>query len=235
MTELAENPLSENLLSDPTEFSDTENPPPKTEIPEGWVKDRVTGEMRPPKRRGRQPRATNPDTHAPITRAEDTEPDPRARGKRASSGTPRYQKGVIAKGMATLYRRTGRIVKALGRRNIGIAIIESAEDIGDAYEELARTNPRVRAFLTKLVAGGSWGNLVMAHMPIFLAIAMEDSIRKHLPFSGLLDSLLSPDDQDGSNEISEMLGNLRPEDAQQLMGLAQSMMGNMFANGMPNA
>lgn len=216
------------LLAEPAEFTAPENPP--AEIPEGWVLDKDTKEYRPPKRRGRQPRAANPETHPPLDRAEDTEPDAKARGRKTPAGTPRYKAGVISKGMATLYRRTGRIVKALGRRNIGTAIIESADDIGDAYEELARVNPRVRAFLMKLVAGGTWGNLVMAHMPIFLAIAMEEGIRRHLPFGGFLDTILSPDD-DGSNEISEMLGNMGPEDMQQLMGLAQSMMGGMFPNG----
>lgn len=220
-----------DLLTQPQE-TEPENPAP--EIPEGWVLDKETKQYRPPKRRGRRPAATPPPTdHEPITRADDTEPDSKARGK-TRAAVPRWKAGVISKGMAKLYRRTGKILKAIDR-DIGIAVIESADDCGEAWDDLARTNPRIRAALLKMITGGSWASLLWAHAPIFMAIAMKDGIRKHIPFMRFVETMFEPD-ENGTSEMSEALGGLQPGDVNQMMGFAQGLMRSMHTwDGVPVA
>lgn len=200
-------------------------------IPDGYVRDSVTKEIRPRKRSGRRRTGTaalRPDT--PLDRSPDEKPDSKAKAKRQPA-TPRYQKGVIAAGMTRLYKRTGKIIKAMDKP-IGIAVIESAEDCGEAWDELARTNPRVRRALMKLISGGAWGALIMAHAPIFLAILMKDGIRKHIPFMKLLNSVL--DDQDESNDIKDLLGGMNADDMRDVMNLAQNLMGSAAASASKN-
>ena len=220
--------MSETLdaLLNPGTETEPENPIPKTapETPADWVKDRTTGEYRPRKRRGRRAGTPPPAEHEPINRTEDEAPDSKSRGKRQAA-VPRWKAGVIAKGMEKFYRRTGRIVKAMDR-DLGIAIIESAEECGEAWDDVARTNPRIRAFLLKMITGGSWAALFWAHAPIFMALLMKDAIRKRIPFGRFLESALEPDD-DGTNDISEMLGGMGPEDMQQMMNVGMQMINRM--------
>lgn len=201
------------------------------QIPPGYTRDKETGQIRPKKTRGRPRGGTAaPRPDQPIQRGQDEAPDSKRKGKKQTP-TPRYVKGVIAVGMTKLYRRTGRIVKAMDK-DIGIAIIESAEDCGEAWDELARTNPRVRKFLLKLVSGGAWGSVIMAHAPILLAVIMKDGIKKHIPFMKLLNSVL--EDSDSDDEIASMLGGMSPDDMQQVMAMAQNMMGGMAARAARN-
>ena len=65
--------------------------------------------------------------------------------------------------MNRLYARVGRIVRVMDPV-IGQAIIETTSKeaesevtVGEAWEELARTNPRIRRVLLKLISGGAWG------------------------------------------------------------------------------
>lgn len=199
-------------------------------IPNGYTRDPVTKEIRLKKRRGRQGGTASPRPDQPITRTQDEAPDGKRKGKKQTP-TPRYVKGVIAVGMTKLYKRTGRIVKAMDK-DIGIAIIECAEDCGEAWDELARTNPRVRKFLLKLVSGGAWGSVIMAHAPILLAVIMKDGIKKHIPFMRLLNSVL--EDNDGDNDIASMFGDMNPDDIKQAMAMANNLMGGMAARAAQN-
>lgn len=147
--------------------------------------------------------------------------------------TPPFRAGPIAKGVNKLYARAGKIVKVMDS-DIGAAILsmtrkESEDDVtvGEAWEEVAKTNPRIRRFLLKIIAGGAWGQLVMAHAPLFLAIIMKDSIKKHIPFMKLIEAMLSNEDDGSPSDISKMMGGITPEDASQMMDLAQNLMGQM--------
>jgi hypothetical protein len=91
---------------------------------------------------------------------------------------------VIAKGVNRLYRRAGKIIRAMDA-DIGQAVIECTrkedpEDItvGEAWEGLAKGNPRIRAFLLRAIADGSWTELVLAHAPIGMAIVMKPAIMR---------------------------------------------------------
>lgn len=239
-------------------------PPVDPEAPFGYTKDAVTGEMRPKKAPGRPRKSPSLDELKSEREAQpeaaqappepDRAPDAR-RGRRrggrkppaAAQPDPGYQPGRIAHGMNKLYRRVGRII-AVADAELGQAFkdVTQKEDeydltVGEAWEELARTNPRVRRFLTKLIAGGAWGQLAMAHAPIALALLMKPAVYNHLPFARLLAALAASDaeDQDqgergpGPDEGAaatpapgggplDGLG-LQPGDVEQMMGFAQGL------------
>jgi len=188
----------------------------------------------------------------------------RRRSKTAAAGpdkpeapVPQFREGQIAKGVNRLYRRAGRIVRAFDPE-IGAALIEitrkdilddgapDPEDVtvGEAWEEIARTNPRIRRWLLKIIAGGAWGQLVMVHAPVLLAVLMKDAVRKRLPLSKLLAAFFSDDDDQGDavgspdagspgNGPGPLVGGLSPEDLQQLAGIADQMMGQMTGKRRP--
>lgn len=242
--ESAEVPTTDPPATDsrPSDLGQEENETPdqliaRGVIPDGYTRDPKTKEIRPKKTRGR-PRlgasSPAPNRGKPINRDQDVTPDSSHKGK-TPKGTPKWQKGVIATGMTKLYKRTGRIIKAMDR-DIGIAVIESAEDCGEAWDELARTNPRIRTFLMRMIAGGAWGSLIMAHAPILMAIVMKDGIRKHIPFMKLVESVMEDDAEDESEDnggLFSALEKMRPEDMQQMMGLAQEMFGGMASRVVP--
>lgn len=181
---------------------------------------------------------------AAADRPEDRAPG-KVKGKRGKTRTtkdepeniPPFRAGPIAAGMNKLYLRTGKLVRVMDH-DIGTAIIgttkkESDDDVtvGEAWEELAKTNPRIRAFLLKMIAGGAYTQLIMAHAPIFLAIIMKDGIKKHIPFMRLIEAVLVDRDEATGDEqptdIAAMLGGLSPQDAQQMAAMAQGMMAQM--------
>lgn len=178
---------------------------------------------------------------------------------------PPFRAGPIAKGVNKLYVKIGKIVrigdpdvgnaiiactrKALIRNDDG-ALVPDPDDVtvGEAWEELAKTNPRIRAFLLKLISGGAWTALFMAHAPIFLAVVMKDGIRQRIPFGRLIGALLVDDDgqeyedfdddgQDGEQEfapgfsrpsdLSAMLGGLTPDDMAQMSTMFGGLMTQM--------
>jgi hypothetical protein len=160
------------------------------------------------------------------------------------AAAPPFRAGVISKGMNKLYAKAGRIVRVFDME-IGTAVIACtrAEDdddvtVGDAWEELARTNPRIRAFLMRLMVGGAWSALFTAHLPILMAIAMKDGIRQRIPFLGLAQTLLTDEPDDGGeavpSDLAQMMGGIGPEDMAQMMAVAQGLMGQMAA-GVPRA
>lgn len=156
----------------------------------------------------------------------------KAKADKPDAPVPQYRAGVIAKGMNKLYARVGKIVR-VGDREIGQAIIdatrkESDDDVtvGEAWEELAKTNPRIRKFLLKLIAGGAWGQLVMAHMPILLAVVMKPAVLRLIPFSRVIASLAEPDEDTPEGE-GGLPGGMTVADAGQMAELARQQMAAM--------
>jgi hypothetical protein len=148
---------------------------------------------------------------------------------------PPYRGGVIASGVNRLYRRAGKIVRAMDH-DIGTAIIESArntadpgepdDSVGAAWDELAKTNPRVRKFLLKCLAGGAWGQLVMAHAPIVMAIVMKPAILKFIPFSALVSSMAEPDEDTKPGE-GALPGGMTAPDVNAMADLAMAQVRKM--------
>lgn len=230
------------------------------EAPYGYMTDPVTGETRPRKRPGRRSKSAKlPLGKSPTVEElqtlgslpegeEDQAPGAPPKGRRKASmkteaSLPPFRAGVIAKGINKLYRRAGRIIR-LFDNDIGVAVIATTHadpddddptTVGDAWENLARTNPRIRAFLLKLVTGGAWSAVFEAHMPILLAIVMKDGIRSRLPLMGLMESFLTdePDGDDGELQpsgLAQMMGGISPDDMAQMIQMGQMMMGQAAAN-----
>lgn len=146
-------------------------------------------------------------------------------GRGEPEPVPTFRAGPIAKGINKLYRRAGRIAQ-IWDAEVGQAIIattakidEDDTTVGEAWEEIARTNPRIRAFLLKLISGGAWGQLLMAHLPIALAIFMKDTIRERIPFANLAGAVLDTDEVQGDGGL-----NLQGMDIEAMMG---AMMGSL--------
>ncbi len=161
---------------------------------------------------------------------------------------PPFRAGVIAKGVNRLYRRAGRVARLLNR-DIGTAIIATtkpakpSEDddeddhedhltVGEAWEALAKTNPRIRMWLLRFIAGGAMSDLFEAHLPILLAVLMVDGIRQRLPLAGLAQAFLQDDDEDDEDgsPLAQMMGGINPQDMAQMMNMAQQFMGQAAAN-----
>lgn len=156
----------------------------------------------------------------------------RRRARAAATDEVPYKAGVIARGMNKLYARTGKFVKVMDA-DIGSAIIaaskESDDDVtvGEAWDELAKTNPRIRAVLLKMITGGAWTQVFMAHAPILLAVLMKDAVRKRLPFPKLTEFVTAFGNDDETGDTGEagggglgaMLANLTPEDLAQVSAM----------------
>ena len=235
---------------------------PTEEAPYGWMTDPVTQERRPKKRPGRRSKSTQlPVGDAPSLMelqaagslpeaAEDVAPGAAPKGKskraKASAPLPPFRAGQIAKVVNRRYRQVGRIVRMFDQ-DIGTAIIattrkqdpedDEEDDVltaGEAWEQLAKHNPRVRAFLMKLVIGGTMSDLFNVHLPILLAIVMKDGIRERLPLAHLAEAFLTddpdePGDQDAGG-MAGMFGGINPNDLGQMMAVAQQMMSQAAQN-----
>ena len=204
------------------------------EAPYGWTTDPKTGERRPKKSAGRPRKPPTPEelreAGPPPAVPPDEAPGRPPRGTRPPASkpdkpdpVPQPREGVIARGVNKTYRRAGKIIRAMDR-DIGQAIIECTrpdpedEDwltVGEAWEQIAKTSPRIREWLLRLIAGGAWSDLIMAHAPIGVAIVMKPAIMRILPFKKLIESMLEDDDGEGGD-----LGGLTAEDAEKMAARA---------------
>lgn len=257
--------VSDELLEQPTpeeEVALSDDLAPDEEAPFGYTIDRKTGERRPKKVSGR-PRAVPPVKfeagRTPTIeemkgnkreQTEDRAPGkaekPRGRGRKVKEpvDAPPFRAGPIATGMNKLYLRAGKIVRiwdpAIGEAIIETTRKETPDDVtvGEAWEEVAKTNPRVRVFLLRLITGGSWSQLIYAHLPILLALFMKDAIRDKLPFGKLVEAFVPEPDVSretmngvgNPTSISDLLAGMTEEDMQQVGGLMQSFMGGVTRN-----
>jgi len=157
----------------------------------------------------------DPQSLSPIDRSTpDREPGDRPptagrrRGRRragvggppkAPVDVPPFRSGPIAKGMNRIYAKTGRLLKManpmVGEAFISITRKESEDDetIGEAWEALAQTDPVWRARLLKLCSGGAYGRIVIAHLPILMALMALEPVKKRIPFGRIVEALLGGD------------------------------------------
>lgn len=225
--------------------------PAPADAPYGYTTDPKTGEVRAKKRPGRprkpptidelkdQAAADPPDGDDTGDRAPDSR---RGRGRASDPGPKQedgtaaapYRPGQITRGMNRRYRQLGKLVRAMDPA-VGGALISMAENsaddgeddsVGAAWEELARSNPRIRRFCLRLVQGGAWGGLLMAHMPLLIAVGMKFVSADPGFFGKLIASMAEPDPDSMPGE-GGLPGGMTAEDARQVMG----MMAGMFPAG----
>lgn len=213
---------AEDPPEDPGAAADGPPPDDPERAPYGWTKDTQTHQWRPKKSPGR-PKHTPPPgpeevaAAPPIAAAADQPPPPggrrRKRARPSDADAPMPKGGVIAKGVDRLYRRAGRMVRILDNE-LGLAIIEcthadpddpDAPTVGQAWEALARDNPRVRAWLLNLLKGGTWQDLIMVHAPIGMALLTRDWVRRLIPgatFERAAEVLLEQDEDSGPDDLT---------------------------------
>lgn len=227
------------------------------EAPYGYLRDRSTGEVRPKKAAGRPRKSPSLDDLKSQREAEAADINERAGidgekpGDRAPSAgrkrrqklpreekpVPQFREGQISRGMNKLYRRLGKIVVIFdpltGRALIEVTRKEDEDDVtvGEAWEELARTHPRIRYYLLKMMTGGVYGQLVWAHLPIFMALFMREG-SKGRDMGSVLSAMFAPDDDEdapgGGNPESAGSAGMTQEDMQTAMAFAQQMAQQMF-------
>lgn len=162
-----------------------------------------------------------------------------AASKKDDGKAPPYTPGKIAKGMTKLYTRVGQTIKAWDFV-VGTAIIIQAEEIGAAWDEVARVNPRIRKFLLLLISGGAYGQLAMAHLPIAMAVWMSLQARmngNYTPQEGTFSERLfenwTTGGADGSMPTDgTLLDGMTKADMEQVMALASNFMPQMMG-GLP--
>src|SRR5579859_2467467 len=220
---------------------------PAEEAPFGFTRDEATGELRPKKAAGRPRKTPTLDELKAAKEAEAAaaegaakagdrapsarRPHRRTRGEPAADKpkqpVPQFREGQIERGINGLYRKAGRMIRVadhdIGQAFIDITRKEDAEDVtvGEAWEQLARTNPRIRAFLLRMIAGGAVGQLFMCHAPIVMALLMKDAIRKRLPFPKLAEAFLTPDEDGDAPADGTVAEGLTMPDMGQMMAMAQ--------------
>ncbi len=96
---------------------------------------------------------------------------------------PKPRPGSLKKPLQDMYGTIGMTV-ALFDPVCGQAILANAEACAIALENMARENEAVRRVIMSLVQTSIWGQLIAAHMPILLAIAMH-----HVP---ALNGMMNP-------------------------------------------
>lgn len=102
-------------------------------------------------------------------------PKPEKKPK-ARKPTPAMPRSGLKGPLTNMYTGLG-ISLSMVDRNCGQAIVESAEDCAEAWEELARRNPKVRRALLMLLETSDVTKIIIAHAPIMMAIASH-----HVPF-----------------------------------------------------
>lgn len=117
------------------------------------------------KRRNAAKTETRPEVEKPLIEGSPFESKPKAEDAAKTA----YRPGALVKPLTSFYETIGGFV-ILADRTCGQAIIDSAEGAATSLDELARTNPRVRKVLMRLVESGAVTKVVIAHLPIIMVV-----------------------------------------------------------------
>jgi hypothetical protein len=237
------------LMNKAAEVADTA----REQAPYGYTTDPETGDERPKRAAGRPRKPPSVEELKSATTVNEAIPDAdrapavvkRSRSRKGADPKPeapevQYRPGVIAKGMNKLYSKAGKIARVMdpeiGQAFIDISRKESDDDVtvGEAWEELAKANPRIRRFLMKLIAGGAVAQLFMAHAPVLMAVLMKPAVLKLIPFSRVIQSLAEPDDDTAPGE-GGLPGGMTAGDADQMADLARQQFAKMGLSVPPEA
>lgn len=99
--------------------------------------------------------------------------------KPATPGTARQLTGKDADRIAAVYATLGKFADPFHARLAG-ALVTNADDCAAAWVQLANSNVGVRRMILRLTEGGDWGNVVWAHLPLFMAAIPENTLEKLL-------------------------------------------------------
>lgn len=117
----------------------------------------------------------NPDAHKPkwyerFRKAKSDGNSPRPPKPRKPM--PIMANSKLHKALVDLYMGMGIMLMPI-YPEIASQVTQNAERCADAWVELAATNPAVKRFLVALVTTSATGALIMAHLPILIAVTMQ--------------------------------------------------------------
>lgn len=146
---------------------------PETETPQ---------EPKPPPKRDTPPRSRarkGPQSGKPT--ADKPPPTPRTVTRDDVEETPTYRPGILVKPLRDLYVTVGTLVLPFNQP-VGTAFIQNAEACAKSLDNAAKTDKQIRRVLMLLITGSVWGEVIIAHMPIMMALSVTlvPSIRKDL-------------------------------------------------------
>jgi hypothetical protein len=104
----------------------------------------------------------------PVTE-ERTPRVPRATKNGNAKTTPPYKAGVIQAGVESTYGGIAMFWSMVDPV-CGTAFLECAPKAAEAWEKLAKNNPAVRAMLMRIFTGSAAADVLMAHLPLILAV-----------------------------------------------------------------
>lgn len=115
------------------------------------------------------------------------------------------RKGQLARQITQLYVSLGTFLMPFDQACAG-AVINAAPKCGEAMENLARENPAVRKAILAMVETSVWGQVIIAHAPIMLAIAIHHvpAVRNNLGgmAAKITASAITPDDFANGETVS---------------------------------
>lgn len=113
------------------------------------------------------------------TTTKDTPPKRSRKGGTGTAGTAKptastvdYQPGVITQGLESFYGQIGMVV-GMFDSHCGTVILQNTQPMAASMEAWAKESPSARSFLNKLVTTSVIGQVIAAHTPIVMAIAMH--------------------------------------------------------------
>lgn len=100
---------------------------------------------------------------------------PKEKKAKVRKPTPPMPRKGLAGPLTNMYTGLGMTL-AMVDKQCGMAVVESAEDCAQAWEDLAKTNPKVRRALLMLLETSDVTKIVIAHAPIMAAVMVH-----HMP------------------------------------------------------
>jgi hypothetical protein len=143
-------PLDLSVLARVSSQEQTPEPPPKP-------RDRPPGASRP-KQRTRQPAKEAPTPRESVS-ADESDP------------IKDYRPGILVKPLRDLYVTVGTLVLPFNKP-VGTAFIQNAEACAKSLDNAAKADKQIRRVLMLLIQGSVWGEVIVAHMPIMMALAV---------------------------------------------------------------
>lgn len=142
-------------------------------------------------RASKQPPQDKPPTRRKVTK-DDAAP------------APQYVAGMFKVPIAMLYSQVGGVVTYVAYP-VGQAIVQQAAPCAEAWDHVAKQNPRVRKWLMSMTKTGAWGELFAAHLPIFMACVFafgSDEVRNRLGYA-VADSINRMTDSDADHTVQD--------------------------------
>jgi hypothetical protein len=94
---------------------------------------------------------------------------PKEKKAKVRKPTPPMPRKGLAGPLTNMYTGLGMTL-AMVDKHCGMAVVESAEDCAQAWEDLAKTNPKVRRAILMLLETSDVTKIVIAHAPIMVAV-----------------------------------------------------------------